>query len=89
MKILEICAGSIESAVAARDGGAMGAVLNAADEVATTAFLSGRISFTGISDTVSAVYEKMSYAKNTDSIDGIIAIDTEARKVAGEIVSLG
>ncbi len=38
-------------------GGGMGAVLNAADEVAVEAFLQGRLSFLGIADTVSATFE--------------------------------
>ena len=73
---------------ASSDGGAMGAVLNAADEVAVSAFLGGKIDFLGISDTVRAVYEKMLYAKELHSIDEILAADAESRKLARSIVGV-
>lgn len=73
---------------ASSDGGAMGAVLNAADEVAVSAFLGGKIGFLGISDTVRAVYEKMLYAKELHSIDEILAADAESRKLARSIVGV-
>ncbi len=74
------------AARAANDGGAMGAVLNAADEVAVNAFLEERIGFIDISDTVLAVYEKMSYAKNYNGIDSVLAADKEARELAKSII---
>ena len=73
---------------ASSDGGAMGAVLNAADEVAVSAFLGGKIGFLGISDTVLAVYEKMLYAKELRSIDEILAADAESRKLARSIIGV-
>ena len=66
------------------DGGAMAAVLNAADEVAVAAFLDGKIGFTAIFDTVISTYERMSAAKNAVTLDEIISADREARKIAAE-----
>ncbi len=68
------------------DGGAMTAVLNAADEVAVAAFLNEKISFTDISETVIETYERMNGAVG-GSIDEIIAADRQARKIAEEIIS--
>ena len=73
-----------ERAVA--DGGAMGAVINAADEIAVGAFLDNRLGFLGISDTVCAVYEKMSSAKGLTSLEDILAADEEARNIARSII---
>ena len=70
----------------ALDGGdAMGAVLNAADEVAVSAFLSGNIGFVGIFDLVYKTYERMSGSVATD-IEDILAIDNEARKIAKSLI---
>ena len=68
------------------DGGAMGAVLNAADEIAVSSFLSEKLSFLGISDTVEEVYEKMSFAKDYTSLDDILSADKESRRIATEII---
>ena len=63
-------------------GGAMPAVMNAADEVAVGAFLEGRISFADIfrvvTDTVSAMHD----AADVRVLEDIIACDREARKRA-------
>ena len=64
------------------DGGAMAAVLNAADEVLVEKFLEGELSFLGISDCVAATYERMSHARNAHSLEDIIASDREAREIA-------
>ena len=71
---------------AAREGGAMGAVLNAADEVAVGEFLSDRLSFLGIYDTVEKTYERLLYNRGVSDIDGILAADAEARIIAREII---
>lgn len=63
------------------DGGAMPAVLNAADEIAVDAFLKGKIKFYEISDSVISTYERMTYAKNATTLDEIIAADREARAI--------
>ncbi len=63
-------------------GGAMPAVLNAADEVAVAEFLAERISFVEISEVVAKTFDKLSYAKDINTLEGILAIDKEAREVA-------
>lgn len=68
------------------DGGAMPAVLNAADEVAVGAFLTEKIGFLDISDTVIRTYEAMS-GRAGGSVDELIAADREARKIAEKIIS--
>lgn len=68
------------------EGGAMGAVLNAADEVAVEAFLSGRLSFIGISEVVCEVFERMLYAKDITSLEDIFNTDAEARLTASKII---
>ena len=68
------------------DGGAMGAVLNAADEVAVEAFLKGQIGFTDISSTVNSVYEKMTDYKSQISLEAISEADSQARLIAKELI---
>ena len=64
------------------DGGACPAVLNAADEVAVGAFLSGKIRFFEISERISRTYEKMyPSAKKCTELSDIIAADREARAI--------
>ena len=67
-------------------GGAVPAVVNAADEVAVGAFLEGRLSFLGISDTVIATVDALPEAKNVCDLDSIIAFDREARRIAETII---
>ncbi|MBE6644208.1 MAG: 1-deoxy-D-xylulose-5-phosphate reductoisomerase [Ruminococcaceae bacterium] len=67
-------------------GGAMPAVLNAADEIAVEAFLAGRITFLGIADVVGAVFDKLSYMSKNRTLDEIICADTEARALAKELI---
>ncbi len=67
---------------AASDGGAMGGVLNAADEEAVSAFLFGRLSFNEISDVVISTYEKMTDAAKLTSLGDILGAAKEARKIA-------
>ena len=69
------------------EGGAMPAVLNAADEVAVSAFLSEKIGFTDIFDTVAYAYDSMSEAKNAVTLEEIINCDRDARRYAGEYVN--
>ena len=68
------------------EGGAMGAVLNAADEVAVEAFLSEKLSFLGISDVVCETFERMLYAKELTSLEDIFCADAEARLTASKII---
>ena len=67
---------------ACRDGGAMGAVLNAADEEVVFSFLSGEISFYDISELVYRVYDKLSSGNNVREMSGILTLASEARKIA-------
>ena len=67
---------------AIRMGGAMPAVMNAADEVAVGAFLDGKISFTDIYKIVFGSFTQLSDRAKEYTLDGIIASDREARKIA-------
>ncbi|MBQ7333165.1 MAG: 1-deoxy-D-xylulose-5-phosphate reductoisomerase [Clostridia bacterium] len=66
-------------------GGAMPAVLNAADEVAVASFLAGEISFWQIPERVIKTFEKMSDRRGSCSVEELIAADREARKICKEI----
>ena len=66
-------------------GGAMPAILNAADEVAVASFLSGEISFSEISERVIKTFEKMSDFVGSYDVEGLIAADRTARKICKEI----
>lgn len=72
---------------AMRTGGCAPAALNAADEVAVAAFLSGQIGFTGIAGLVGAVLEQLAAGQDlapAPDIDSILALDARARKAAHE-----
>ena len=66
-------------------GGAAGAVLNAADEVAVAAFLARRLPFPGIWAVVEETLTKLSGAR-AESIEETLEHDREARAVARELV---
>ena len=67
-------------------GGALPAVLNAANEVAVAEFLKGRIPFYTIGETVCATLEKMQFARDIHTLDGIIECDREARRCISELL---
>ena len=67
-------------------GGAMPAVLNAADEVAVEAFLNERLSFLGISEVVSEVFSRLTSHKESMTLEEIKAADVEARRIAKELI---
>jgi 1-deoxy-D-xylulose-5-phosphate reductoisomerase len=71
---------------AAEKGGSHCIALNAADEVAVEAFLDRRISFTGIPDTIERVLASTPEA-HPATIAEVLAIDREARLLAGTFVS--
>jgi 1-deoxy-D-xylulose-5-phosphate reductoisomerase len=71
---------------AAAKGGAHCIALNAADEVAVEAFLDGRISFTGIPDTIEKVLASTPES-HPETIAGVLAADREARQRAGALVN--
>ena len=68
------------------DGGAMSAIVNAADEVAVDAFLNERLSFLGISDVVHETYERLTERRAEHSLEGIIDADREARRIANKLI---
>ncbi len=68
-------------------GGAMPAVMNALDEVAVEAFLKERISFLDIIDIVLRGFDSLTYYRGEHSLEGILAADKEARRVASEYIS--
>ena len=67
-------------------GGAMPAVMNAADEIAVAAFLEERISFTDIFRVVMTTFDRMLTAGKCVSLEDIIASDREARRIASELI---
>ncbi len=69
-------------------GGALPAVLNAANEVAVGAFLDRRIGFYDITESVCEVCERLSGAKDVKSLEAILGYDKEARILAKEVLGL-
>jgi 1-deoxy-D-xylulose-5-phosphate reductoisomerase len=66
---------------AAEQGGAHPIALNAADEIAVDAFLSGNLSFPGIAGTIEAVLDQTP-AVRPQTIAEVLALDEEARERA-------
>ena len=64
-----------------RAGGAAGAVLNAANEVAVAAFLDRRLRFTDIPAIIRATLER-AHDVSVETIDAVLATDTMARRLA-------
>ena len=69
-------------------GGALPAVLNAANEIAVAEFLKGSIGFYTITECVCSVVDSMQAAKNIHDLDGIISADREARQLAKDILGI-
>jgi len=70
---------------AAEAGGAMPAVLNAANEIAVAAFLAGKLPFTRIAVQVEQVMSR--YAPSApSSLAEVFAVDVEARAVAAQML---
>jgi 1-deoxy-D-xylulose-5-phosphate reductoisomerase len=74
----------------AREAGEMGGtapcVLNAADEVAVSAFLAGRIPFTAIAEVVERTLEALP-ASPPSHFEDLYAVDAEARERARELIN--
>lgn len=68
-------------------GGATPAVLNAANEIAVSAFLHRQIGFTDIFDVVTETVETLSDAAGANTLDDIFAFDGAARRLATELLS--
>ena len=64
----------------------MCAVMNAADEVAVSAFLDKRIGFLDIQRVIIATFEKMLDARRATSLTDIIEADRSARSLAGSLI---
>ena len=71
---------------AAMLGGAMPAVLNAADEVAVSAFLQAKIGFNDIYDAVNYTFEQMTEVKKYRTLSEILLADARAREVTEEYI---
>ena len=69
---------------AARQGGNMPCILNAANEVVVAAFLQDRIGFLQMSDVIERTMRKASFIVNP-SYEEYVATDTEARRLAAEL----
>ena len=72
---------------AAQAGGTATCILNAANEVAVHAFLSGRLDFMGIPAVIEAALEQLPSAA-VHSFDVLYDADAEARRAAAESVSV-
>jgi 1-deoxy-D-xylulose-5-phosphate reductoisomerase len=68
------------------NGGSATCVLNAADEIAVEAFLQGRINFPAIARVVEETLQRMP-DREPAAIDEVLAIDSEARRVALEVIA--
>ncbi|GAB6183390.1 1-deoxy-D-xylulose-5-phosphate reductoisomerase [Thermodesulfovibrio hydrogeniphilus] len=71
---------------AVKIGGTMPTVLNAADEIAVEAFLSGRLKFSNIYKVIKKVMNSHS-VKAVESIDDVIEADKWAREKAWSVIS--
>ena len=69
---------------AARQGGNMPCILNAANEVVVAAFLQDGIGFLQMSDVIERTMRKASFIVNP-SYEDYVATDTEARRLAAEL----
>ena len=67
-------------------GGALPAVLNAANEIAVADFLGGKTEFYRISEAVCDTVDRLSVASNAHSLDEIFEYDKEAREITKEIL---
>ena len=68
-------------------GGALPAVLNAANEEVVAAFLAGRIKFTDIPEIVCEVVDRFDFCKTEHDLDEILETANESRRVANEILN--
>jgi 1-deoxy-D-xylulose-5-phosphate reductoisomerase len=68
------------------EGGTAPAILNAANEVAVSAFLQREISFLNIADVVEGTLSKAEN-QTADTLESILASDEEARRIASDLIS--
>ena len=69
-------------------GGTAPAWLSGANEVVVDAFLEGRVRWIDIPAVLAGVLDRWDHAEATD-LDSVLAADTAARRVAGEILTTG
>ncbi|MBE6593001.1 MAG: 1-deoxy-D-xylulose-5-phosphate reductoisomerase [Ruminococcaceae bacterium] len=69
-------------------GGALPAVLNAANEVAVSAFLGKKIGFYQITEAVCEAVAGLQRASEVHSLDGIIELDREAREITKSLLAI-
>jgi 1-deoxy-D-xylulose-5-phosphate reductoisomerase len=72
---------------ALKTGGAAPNIMNAANEIAVEAFLKGAIGFHRIAAVCHDVLEDMDLEQGSDSIEKVLFIDANARKVAARMVT--
>jgi 1-deoxy-D-xylulose-5-phosphate reductoisomerase len=70
---------------AIKAGGTAPAILNAANEIAVAAFLDEKLAFTDIATVVEGTLQRLPI-EQAESLDGLLAVDGEARKVAEQLV---
>ena len=72
---------------AAAEGGTAPIVLNAANEVAVAAFLSGRIGFTAIAELVERTMDALpAEPADRDGLEQVLEIDARARSIAEQVI---
>jgi len=72
---------------ALRSGGTAPAILNAANEIAVDAFLTEKIAFTRIADVVEQTLNDLT-SQPADSLETILAADTQARQFAEKLCAI-
>ncbi len=78
---------SLDLAYAAlRSGGTASTILNAANEVAVEAFLSGKLMFLNIADVIAETLQKAG-SVSADSLEAVLDADRHGRAVASDIVN--
>ncbi|MEE8044726.1 MAG: 1-deoxy-D-xylulose-5-phosphate reductoisomerase, partial [Thermodesulfobacteriota bacterium] len=70
---------------ALREGGTMPSVMNGANEVAVSAFLSGQMKFTGIINTVKKVMD-LHKTQPANTLDAVLESDLWARNTAQSLI---
>ena len=70
---------------AGKQKGTAPAWLNAANEEAVSAFLSGQLSWGGISEVIAATLQQWS-GENVDSIESVLKADSDARLIASKLI---
>jgi 1-deoxy-D-xylulose-5-phosphate reductoisomerase len=73
---------------AIREGGTAGAVLNAANEAAVSAFLEGRIGFTRIAELVEGAMDRVP-AERVSCLGAVLEADRRAREVVAAGAAAG